>query len=115
MSHDLIAELGAYRVERGNLAAVGKDERAELVDGEIERVTAAITARADELDAQADEHDEHGRDGLAGEARIESRRYREAITPPGENASQSAPRHRARPRQRTNRAQGDAADGSAED
>jgi hypothetical protein len=76
MAHDLIAELTGYRNE---LANTGDADLAKQVQAQVDRVSGEIKAEADALDSTAKEHDDNGQDVPAAEARVESRRLRNAL------------------------------------
>lgn len=94
--HDLLAELQGYRNELVNAENADNNDRAGAVRDEISRVEGLVRERADELDAQANEHAEAGQDVLAAEATVEARRYREALAG-SESEAGSAPKRRGRP------------------
>ncbi|WP_080671667.1 hypothetical protein [Salinispora cortesiana] len=84
MSHDLIAEMQAYRDERSRYAREGRAERAAAVGAELARVVAAIGVEADKLDAKAAGHADDGQDVLAAQARIAAKRLRATVAEVGE-------------------------------
>lgn len=95
--HDLGAELQGYRDELADIA--GDADREKAVRKEIARVSKAIEERADELEAQADEHQDAGQDVAAAQARVEARRHRALIEEPAaEDTADSTPREKAVPR-----------------
>lgn len=97
--HDLIAELQGYRNELTSAKRNGRDDRAEAVRGEIERVTGDIKATAERLLATAEEHDNVGQHTLGAQLRAEATRLRRAVgvddQPAAETAADSTPRQRA--------------------
>lgn len=98
MSHDLLAELDGYRAELSGYDRAGRAERSDAVRAEIDRVTKAIEVEADNLTAQAENHEEAGQDVLAAQCRVEARRLRRCLaeTPPaGQTAADSTPRETA--------------------
>lgn len=84
MSHDLIAELQAYRDERSRYARDGRAERAAAASAELARVAAAISVEADKLDAKAAGHADNGQDVLAAQARTAAKRLRATVAEVGE-------------------------------
>uniref|UniRef100_A8LZZ2 Uncharacterized protein n=1 Tax=Salinispora arenicola (strain CNS-205) TaxID=391037 RepID=A8LZZ2_SALAI len=96
MSHDLIAELRAYRDERSRYARDGRAERAAAAGAELARVAAAISVEADMLDAKAAGHADDGQDVLAAQARTAAKRLRAAVAEVGElaNATKKRPTRR---------------------
>jgi len=98
MSHDLTAEYDGLAVEHGRHMAAGKTERAEAVRGELARVGSLIEAQAAAHTAEAERHENEGRDVPAARARIRARELREHL----ETAAQSLPLEQAAPsRKRT--------------
>lgn len=99
MSHDLIAELEGYRSELAGYERSGVADRAKAVKAEIARITKQVSVEADKLIAQAEGHEDAGRDVLAAQARVEAKRLRRAVgvesAPGAENAAESAPRETA--------------------
>jgi hypothetical protein len=77
MDHDLLAELTGYRNELANAAADA--DRSVEVQAEVDRVSSDIQARVDDLEKAAKTHDADGQDVRAAEARVEARRYRDAL------------------------------------
>jgi hypothetical protein len=79
MYHDLLAELTGYRNELAIATAADDADRSALVQGEIARVSGEIQARVDEFEGAAKQHDADGQDVRGAEARVEARRYRDAL------------------------------------
>jgi len=73
MTHDLLAELAGYKNELDREVRNKRTERAAAVREEIRRVREQIADRVDELEAEATEHTDAGRDGLAGECAVAAR------------------------------------------
>lgn len=104
MSHDVLAELEGYRNELAEAERHGRDEKAAAVRDEIERVKAAVEARAVALEDRAATLEGSGQDVKAAEATVEARRYRDALTEPDaerETAMAEAAPETATPRKRT--------------
>ncbi|MFI0484884.1 hypothetical protein [Actinomadura sp. 9N215] len=100
--HDLAAELAGYRAELAHCEKYEKTERAELVNGEIERVEGEVRGVAESLERAAADHEDAGRDVLAAQARVEARRYRELLDDgEAKPASRPVKRGPGRPRKET--------------
>lgn len=99
MSHDMLAELAGYRAELAGAEQHGESDRAEAIRGEIDRISAAVRGRVDELRAEATAHESNGQDVLAVNSRIEARRLAAGLPddePPGtETATDKSPRETA--------------------
>lgn len=102
MSHDLLAELAAYRSELAGYERSQRVERVVAVRAEIDRVTALIHVEAAKLVAQAENHEEAGQDVLAAQARVEARRLKRAAAtkdggepPAAEDTADSTPTEKA--------------------
>lgn len=98
MSHDLIAELEGYRAELAGYVRGNRPERAKAVREEMAKVVKAIGVEADKLIAQAQNHEEEGRDIPAAQARVEARRLRRPLAdlaPAEETAADTTPRETA--------------------
>jgi hypothetical protein len=101
MSHDILAELAAYRAELAFTEQHGKTERADAVREQIDRVKAGIEARAVDLETRAESAHGDGQDVRAAELTVDARRYRDALAAgEPETAVESAPRERAVPRKK---------------
>jgi hypothetical protein len=75
--HDLLAELTGYRNELAIVA--GDKDLTGQVQTQIDRVSTEIQARVAEFEDAAQVHDKAGQDVRAAEARVEARRYRDAL------------------------------------
>jgi outer membrane biosynthesis protein TonB len=73
MGHDLLAELAGYKNELARELGLKRRDRAAAVRDEIRRVREQISDRITELEAEAEDHIEAGRDGKAGECAVAAR------------------------------------------
>lgn len=73
MGHDLLAELAGYTNELDREVRNKRPERAAAVRDEIRRVREQISDRVGELESEAADHIEAGRDGKAGECAVAAR------------------------------------------
>jgi hypothetical protein len=73
MGHDLLAELAGYKNELARELGLKRHERAAAVRDEIRRVREQISDRIGDLEAEAADHIEAGRDGKAGECAVAAR------------------------------------------
>lgn len=72
---DLLAELDGYRSELEGYKRQGRKERAQAVQGEVDRVVTVILAEVDRLVAEAEAHEEAGQDVLAARARVRAKEF----------------------------------------
>jgi hypothetical protein len=99
MSHDLTAELAGYRNALASELRRGRDDRAEAIAGEIDRVTGNIGTAIEGHLAQAEAHESNDQHMLGAQARERAGRLRRALEadppPAAETTQQKAPRERA--------------------
>lgn len=99
MAHDLLAELAGYTNELARVA--GQSERAAAVREEVQRVRGEIAERVKELEAEATEHSDAGRDVRAAECAVAARSFIAALRDGElETAVESKPRRTATPSSR---------------
>lgn len=97
MAHDLLAELAGYTNELDHVT--GQPERAAAVRKEVQRVRGEIAERVKELEAEATDHTDAGRDVKAAQCAVAARPFIAALRDgEQETALESKPRRTATPR-----------------
>lgn len=99
MFHDLTAELAGYRNALASEQRRGRDDRAEAITAQIDRVSAAIRTAMEDHIAHAEAHEGNDQHVLGAQARERADRLRRALEadqpPATETTQQKAPRERA--------------------